>query len=88
MVQSCCYNYRVIVYNTAFSRLPEKSGSLFCVFEEIEKNTYNMVGGTKIFQNIIGMIIPADKILHTNGIKTNRQLVLPVCSNQNIIVLR
>ncbi len=57
-------------------------------FEEIEKNTYNMVGGKKIFKNIMCMIIPADKITHTNGIKTNKQLVLPVCSNQNIIVLK
>lgn len=25
---------------------------------------------------------------HTNGIKINKQLVLPVCSNKNIIVLK
>ena len=41
-----------------------------------------------ILQNIICTNMSRDEPIHTNGIKTNKQLVLPVCSNQNIIVLK
>ena len=42
----------------------------------------------KVLQNIICTNMSVDELTHTNGIKINKQLVLPVCSNQNIIVLK
>lgn len=42
----------------------------------------------KILQNILCTNMSVDELTHTNSIKMNKQLVLPVCSNQNIIVLK
>ena len=48
--------------------------------------TWGVFVAIKILQNIICTNMSVDEIIHTNSIKINKQLVLPVCSNQNIIV--
>lgn len=40
------------------------------------------------FVNTICRNRSVDESTHTNSININKQLVLPVCSNQNIIVLK
>lgn len=42
----------------------------------------------KVMQNVICRNTSTDQPTHTNSIKMNKQSVLPVCSNQNIIVLQ